>query len=164
MSLERRLQHAARELREVDVEVPDRGLGRRRVVRRVHAAVVPVLFVVGGVAMATGGWQQSPNRIGSEDAAAVADDAFAADPAAGVDAAALAAVPDAGDIADAVPDLDQLETPAANLPDDASFDGSREVRLINAFVESVGDDAGGQADDGGGADHLVSSHLTSGPS
>lgn len=60
MDVERRLQHAARELREIEIEPPPlESLGGRRrvsgVVGRIPALVMPVLFVLGGLAVVAGG-------------------------------------------------------------------------------------------------------------
>jgi hypothetical protein len=62
--IERRLHHAARELRSVEIELPPLGplaerhvaTGRRSgLAGRVPALVMPVLFVLGGLAVLTGG-------------------------------------------------------------------------------------------------------------
>lgn len=60
IDVERRLQHAARELRGVEIEPPPLGsLGAPRrptgVARRIPALVMPVLFVLGGLAVVVGG-------------------------------------------------------------------------------------------------------------
>lgn len=57
MNVERLLQHAARELREVPIEVPTlRGRIRRPASRFVPALAMPVLFMAGGL-LATGAGQ-----------------------------------------------------------------------------------------------------------
>lgn len=57
MSLERRLQHAARELRELAIEPPGRPVSpvrRQRPLAALTAVGVPVLFVLSGVLVAAG--------------------------------------------------------------------------------------------------------------
>lgn len=60
MNLEQRLQHAARDLRNLHVEPPPFDIAgapgsRSASVRRIPALVAPVLFVLGGLVMASGG-------------------------------------------------------------------------------------------------------------
>lgn len=60
MNLEQRLQHAARELRELPVETPPLFAGapspvRGTPTRRIPALVAPVLFALGGLVMVAGG-------------------------------------------------------------------------------------------------------------
>jgi len=73
IDIERRLQHAARELREIEIEPPPlEHLGVRRrtgVVGRIPALVMPVLFVVGGLALVAGG--MDPQVDGPTDAPVV---------------------------------------------------------------------------------------------
>lgn len=75
MSLDRRLHHAARELRELAVDddpsvLADRVVRRTRSLRRAPVAAVPVLFAVGGLVIATGAWQARTSSI-VDDAPAV---------------------------------------------------------------------------------------------
>ncbi|NNE11325.1 MAG: hypothetical protein HKN41_03680 [Ilumatobacter sp.] len=55
MTIERRLYHAARELRAVPIEVPELGEATpARRMRKVPALAAPVLFVVGGLVAVSG--------------------------------------------------------------------------------------------------------------
>ena len=88
MNLEHRLHHAARELRAVEIEAPPLAAlsAPRRptgIVSRVPALVMPVLFVLGGLAVIAGGGLG--RTAGSPDATPAA---------ASVGAAPVAAVPD----------------------------------------------------------------------
>lgn len=67
MSLDRRLHHAARDLREVAIEPPpfEHVLAGRVRVRRMPSLVAPMLFVLGGLVVAsgvTGGLAQPDER------------------------------------------------------------------------------------------------------
>ena len=59
MNLEHRLQHAARELRDVRIETPPLSgqipSARSGSLRRIPALVAPVLFAIGGLVMVAGG-------------------------------------------------------------------------------------------------------------
>ncbi len=87
MSLERRLQHAARELRAVDVAVPPLGaVGPARSARRrfgLQVVAVPLLFVVGGLVV-----------VGVLDDRRDAGDSFDDTPAVVDPAAAVSPTPD----------------------------------------------------------------------
>lgn len=80
MSLERRLQHAARELREVTIETPGTPHApapRPRPLAAVTAVAVPVLFVLSGVLVAAGAFERVAPTTTVPDvtsSAAVADD------------------------------------------------------------------------------------------
>lgn len=66
MNLERRLQHAARELREVNVDVPTLGgppVSRRRPFGVLQAAAVPMLFVAGGLFAVSGVRGATPEPV-----------------------------------------------------------------------------------------------------
>lgn len=68
IDLERRLQHAARELREIEIEPPplehlDGRRPARSVVGRVPALVMPVLFVLGGLAVVAGGVSRQADEV-----------------------------------------------------------------------------------------------------
>lgn len=70
IELERRLQHAARELRELQIEappLPTLHAARRPsgIAGRVPALVMPVLFVLGGLAVVAGGIGRQP-EVSSE--------------------------------------------------------------------------------------------------
>ena len=77
IELERRLQHAARELREVQIEAPPlSSLSAPRrpsgILGRVPALVMPVLFVLGGLAVVTGGVGRQPEPASEATTAAPA--------------------------------------------------------------------------------------------
>lgn len=80
MDVERRLQRAARELREIEIDVPPlASLGRHRaggrgLAGRVPALVMPVLFVLGGLAVAAGTLQRGTDSTDDTAAAIVATD------------------------------------------------------------------------------------------
>lgn len=86
IDLEQRLQHAARELREIEIEPPPlrsltAGNRPRGWVARIPALVVPAMFVLGGLALVAGGIERGDTSGPDADhAAAVATPVAASRP------------------------------------------------------------------------------------
>lgn len=152
MNVERRLQHAARELRALPVEPPPFGVARAggatRAPRRVAAMTAPALLVVGALAIAATGWRPAP-----ADAPTAAVEIPATEPA---DAASATAPPtsedDRPDATEpnvepgAVSGAEPVSEPAAATDDDDGGGGATtrampisatdEIEIIAAIVAS----------------------------
>jgi hypothetical protein len=124
MNIEQRLQHAARDLREVAVEVPPLGsVGHARPRSRVHAlatpVLVPLLFVAGAL-LAIGATRQGGDTPVQSDLPAVGES---------VDPAASGAAVTPGDEPD---EHDEHQAPAVDAPS-----ALVEQQMIAEFISSA---------------------------